>query len=337
MKIESVRELKQSLPQLLRKSFAPTARAARSLDVVSAHAMRSATRKPVLALGVAHARGQYRLAVRLQRHGLIDSPLVDAIKKHARGEVDVRYVGRIRALAGASSWFRKRQRPLLIGTSCGTVSSEFIVAGTLGCFVAKKNSEKPLILSNNHVLADENSYPKGGPIVQPGTLDAGKNPKDRVAKLQSFVKLKPLPSANRVDCAVAALEAGIDFEPSKLKGLGTLAGQRTTPVDVGETVHKIGRTTGLRHGRVTAIELDGVDVEYDVGVCSFDDQIEIEGAGKTAFSDAGDSGSLIVDEDLTGVALLFAGGDHGGSNGKGLTYANPLGAVLKALGVHLLF
>jgi len=30
-------------------------------------------------------------------------------------------------------------------------------------------------------------------------------------------------------------------------------------------------------------------------------------------------------------ALLFAGGDHGGSNGKGLTYASPIDAVLKAL------
>ena len=34
-------------------------------------------------------------------------------------------------------------------------------------------------------------------------------------------------------------------------------------------------------------------------------------------------------------ALLFAGGDHGGSNGKGLTYANPIAAVFKALKVKL--
>jgi hypothetical protein len=47
-------------------------------------------------------------------------------------------------------------------------------------------------------------------------------------------------------------------------------------------------------------------------------------------------GSLIVDADSRlAVALLFAGGDVGGSNGKGLTYANPIHAVLDALGIDL--
>jgi len=64
-------------------------------------------------------------------------------------------------------------------------------------------------------------------------------------------------------------------------------------------------------------------------------QIEIEGAGNRSFSDAGDSGSLIVDDEMLAAALLFAGGDHGGSNGKGLTYANPIAAVFKALKVKL--
>jgi hypothetical protein len=59
-------------------------------------------------------------------------------------------------------------------------------------------------------------------------------------------------------------------------------------------VHKVGRTTGVRHGRVTAFELDGVAVEHDIGVIAFDNQVEIEGAGNRSFSDAGDSGSLIV-------------------------------------------
>ena len=37
------------------------------------------------------------------------------------------------------------------------------------------------------------------------------------------------------------------------------------------------------------------------------------------------------------VALLFAGGDQGGSNGQGLTYANPIRTVLDALKVDLFF
>src|SRR4030095_14056373 len=220
--------------------------------------------------------------------------------------------------ARAQPWYQSKQRPLLIGSSTGFLASGFIMAGTLGCFVRSRSSTALYILSNNHVLADENRYPKGGSIVQPGTLDGGSPTADRVAKLSRFVRLEP-GQANFVDCAIAKLN---------------YAGQRDG-VLVGDVVHKVGRTTGVRHGRVTAFELDGVAVEYEIGVISFDDQIEIEGAGNNSFSDAGDSGSLIVDDEMRAVALLFAGGDHGGSNGKGLTYANPIAAVLKALKVKL--
>ena len=244
----------------------------------------------------------------------------------------MRYVGRIRARA--KPWYRSKQRPLLIGSSTGFVASGFIIAGTLGCFVRSGSSTALYILSNNHVLADENRYPKGGSIVQPGTLDGGSPTADRVAKLTKFVRLEP-GQTNLVDCAIAKLNSAIQADVHKLKGIGTLAGPRSGDLQVGDVVHKVGRTTGVRHGRVTAFELDGVDVEYDIGVISFDNQVEIEGSGNRSFSDAGDSGSFIVDDQMLAAALLFAGGDHGGSNGKGLTYANPIDAVLKALKVKL--
>ena len=157
---------------------------------------------------------------------------------------------------------------------------------------------------------------------------------DRVAKLTRFVRLER-EQPNFVDCAIAKLNSTIQADLHKLRGIGILAGKRSGGLQVGDVVHKVGRTTGVRHGRVTAFELDGVAVEYDIGVISFDNQIEIEGTGTRSFSDAGDSGSLIVDDQMQAAALLFAGGDHGGSNGRGLTYANPIDAVLKALKVKL--
>jgi len=78
-------------------------------------------------------------------------------------------------------------------------------------------------------------------------------------------------------------------------------------------------------------------VSFDLGDLRFDGQIEIEGAGDDPFSGPGDSGSLIVNAERRGIGLLFAGGDQGGTNGKGLTYANPLRAVLDALEVDLVF
>ncbi|NEC93614.1 hypothetical protein G3I71_49620, partial [Streptomyces sp. SID12501] len=106
----------------------------------------------------------------------------------------------------------------------------------------------------------------------------------------------------------------------------------------GETVGKIGRTTAVTAGRVTAIELDDVVVGYgeELGDLRFDDQIEVEGTGRSPFSRGGDSGSLVYREDGVALGLLFAGSETGGENGRGLTYVNPIDAVLGALDATLL-
>jgi hypothetical protein len=330
MRLDSVRELKQTLPRMLAQTFATRRAATDSAAVAKAASTRSTT--PSYFLGVAVKNKGYALAVRLQDRALERSALVDAIRAKARGEVDVRYVGKIRARA--KPWYRSKQRPLRIGCSVGFLAPGFVMAGTLGCFVRKGTAAALYMLSNNHVLADENKYGKGKPIVQPGTLDGGNPATDGVAKLTAFVPLRTT-GKNFVDAAIAKLNAGAAADIATIKGIGKLAGLIQGDLDIGDVVHKVGRTTGVRQGKVTAIELDDVIVEYDIGLASFDDQIEIEGAGTRSFSDAGDSGSLIVDDDRRAAALLFAGGDHGGSNGKGLTYGNPIGKVLRALGIKL--
>jgi hypothetical protein len=191
------------------------------------------------------------------------------------------------------------------------------------------------MLTNNHVIANENGNSAGDPIVQPGTLDGGAHPADQVGELGRFIRLRPT-ATNAVDAAVADLLEGIDYDARQIGTLGSLSGLgnvRALPPRA--TVYKVGRTTGQTQGRITAFDIDNVRVEYDLGVLRFDNQIEIEGAGNRAFSDSGDSGSLIVDEQRRAIALLFAGGDEGGSNGQGLTYANPIQTVLGALQVDL--
>ena len=213
------------LPADLNKAFAIRAAAGETSSLAVASAASLRRESPSYFLGVS-ARGKknYRLAVRLQDRALERSELVDRIAARAKGEVDVRYVGRIRARA--KPWYRSKQRPLLIGSSTGFLASGFIMAGTLGCFVRSGSSTALYILSNNHVLADENRYPKGGAIVQPGTLDGGSPTADRVAKLTRFVRLDP-GQTNLVDCAIAKLNSGIQADVHKLKGIGTLAGQRS--------------------------------------------------------------------------------------------------------------
>lgn len=329
MKLDSVRELKQLLHEKIGAKLA-TAVVARAAGPIE-----TANEPPrTLAIGVApHARG-FKLAVRVQKRAMEDSRELELIKKHAKGEVDIRYVGRISKRSPVSSlWFRQRQRPLLIGASIG---HHKITAGSIGCFVKLRTGGGNVIqvLSNNHVLANENRCKKGDHILQQGRYDGGVDPADSVAALTSWVKLKKN-GVNFVDCAIAAVNNGIGSDLTTLRGVGRLKGLGPAVIKPGTLVTKIGRTTGVTKGKVTAFELDNVVVGYDIGDVRFDNSVEIESTTNVPFSSGGDSGSLIVDSDFLGTALLYSGSDQGGSNGLGLTYANPLHVVLDELKVDL--
>jgi hypothetical protein len=288
-----------------------------------------------IALGiVAKGKNSYQLAVRVQTRALENGPQIEAIRKNAKGEADIRYVGRIFKRTIPVPWYRCRQQPLLIGTSIGHYT---ITAGTLGCFVSKGEKQQPRILSNNHVLAAENSGRKGDAILQPGRHDKGRGDKDTAGDLDSFIRLNQT-GPNYVDCALASIRDGIPFEKGLLKGVGQISGTANLPLPDNARVHKIGRTTGPTNGVVAAFEVDNLIVGYELGNLRFDNQIEIEGTDTNKpFSLGGDSGSLIYDDERKAVALLFAGSDQGGKRGKGLTYANPIDRVFGDLGVKLLY
>jgi hypothetical protein len=329
MNIDNARELKSSLLGNVTASLAK-ATAVRSLGVRAREFQPGKEVMRTIAIGITTKGKEHKLAIRLQRRSLEDHPVLTRIRERAKGEVDIKYVGRIQKLE-TSTALQKRRRPLVVGCSIGHFK---ITAGTLGSFVKDRATGEILILSNNHVLANENSAHVGDNIIQPGKFDGGKVSSDTIGQLRRFVKLKTT-GANLVDCALSSIKSNINSKPRKLGSFGNIAGLGPAVVVDGTDVRKVGRTTGETKGRVTAFELDNVVVGYDIGNLRFDDQIEIEGAGTKSFSDGGDSGSLIFDTQLGAVALLFAGGDEGGSNGMGLTYGNPIRAVLDALKVDL--
>lgn len=356
MQLDAARELKAALAaELLRPIVVSAAGETRGpAGAVGTHpsALGGSTRPvaavtgkvpPVLALGlaVARGRGDFHLAVRVQQRTALSRRVVELIEQRARGEVEVRFIGAVvkRAAAPSPPSRQRRTRPLRVGLS---VSHFAVTAGTLGCFVRDRaNADHVSLLSNNHVLANENRGRSGDAIVQPGTFDGGTVSRDTVATLSRFVRLKASGGINRVDAALGRLTAGVDFRPGTLTGLGRLTGLGDEFLDEGTVVAKLGRTTGLTRGRVTAFELDNVTVGYDAGTLRFDDQIEVEGAGDESFSDGGDSGSLVVSGEAEGnrwraTGLLFAGSDQGGANGQGLTFVNPIRPVLDALRVDLL-
>ena len=330
MHIDSARELKLELVRSLLESLATDARGIGSFDLGA-----RSTRIPgrffdTVGLGVSSGgEDRFNLAVRVQRRGLQRHPALEDIRRRARGEVDVRYVGRIFKLGNER--FRGRQRPLQIGNSVG---HHEVTAGTLGGFV--HSGDGAAILSNNHVLADENRASIGDAVLQPAPFDGGDPTADRVASLSAFMPLRR-DEPNTVDCAIASVDENVDFDATGLVD-DLLVKGIIDVVDAGaQEIEKLGRTSGRTRGRVTAFEVDNLTVGYERGSLRFDNQIEVEGIGSDPFSLGGDSGALVYTAGSgLGFGLLFAGSDQGGSNGLGVTYLNPLDAVLSELDVRLI-
>ncbi len=232
-------------------------------------------------------------------------------------------------------------RPIPLGTSGGNIKDStrfFCCGGTLGSLVQDGNAVQ-YILSNNHVLARDNRGRSGEAIIQPGLIDqtpaCSKNSGDAVANLSDFVPISFRKNApNRFDAAIAQVRTGQVDPTGVILDIGEVSQSAAIPV-IGMAVKKQGRTTGLTTGTITALDVTA-DIQYErqcgmtilPRTARFTGQVII---GPNTFSDAGDSGSLIV-EDCSPhprpVALLFAGS---GPN----TLANPISDVLSGLGVSM--
>jgi hypothetical protein len=244
---------------------------------------------------------------------------------------DVVEVGKIEALV-----FNARVRPSLPGYSIGHHN---ITAGTFGCLVqdirlcsgkpqkeydgAPAREECPgdyLILSNNHVLAASNQAQPGDLILQPGPFDGGVYPSDGVATLERFepIVFTNPQGYNLVDAAVARPSHGRHVTAAII---GALIPRGIDQAFIGGLVVKAGRTTQVTVGRVIAVNAT-IAVNYGIGVAVFRHQIIT-----TAMAAGGDSGSLLMDANLSAVGLLFAGSAV-------ITIHNHIADVETALGVR---
>lgn len=226
-------------------------------------------------------------------------------------------------------------------------------SGTLGALV-QDNSGRQFVLSNNHVLARSDHAAVGDTIVQPGLIDNNCTPNGDgpgtlpVATLTAWL---PLSSAQtNADAAIAQVgsrmmdNAGSILELGARQPDGTLAAAapgisstegRGENAALAMKVAKSGRTTGLTCASVSAIDLD-VSVDYFRDCAEtqpyltkvFTNQIAISG---DRFTDAGDSGALVVDAaNAEPVGMFFAGGVD--SAGVSHAVANPAPDVLNELG-----
>jgi hypothetical protein len=246
-----------------------------------------------------------------------------------------------------------RLRPARPGISVG---HHRVTAGTLGCLVERGGEF--YILSNNHVLANSNDARVGDAIWQPGRADGG-GQDDVLGILAEFVPIafdgapdptppvegsgclplvnvladlltqlqfrppslgaKNAPGRNHVDCALAR-PTRQDLVMPDILGIGVPAG--VAHATLGTPVQKSGRTTGFTRGTIVQIDVTAT-INYGGQQAVFTDQLM---AG--AMSQGGDSGSLVLDNRLNAVGLLFAGSPM-------TTIINPIQLVLDALNVQL--
>jgi len=253
---------------------------------------------------------------------------------------------------------------MLLGTSGGNnenfdTRGSLIVdccSGTLGALIQDQGGRQYL-LSNNHVLAQSDQASVGDAIVQPGLIDNNCTPNGDgpgttpVASLTGWLALNS--RATNADAAIAQVAsravdpAGRILELGVKQADGTLgaaapgtssSGGRGEAAWLDMKVAKSGRTTGLTCGGVTALDVDvGVDYFKDCAETRpyltklFKGQMAISG---NAFSDAGDSGALVVDAgNAEPVGLYFAGGTD--VDGVAHAVASPAAEVLSELSAQV--
>ncbi len=245
--------------------------------------------------------------------------------------------------------------PIELGTSGGNTNDRTATecaSGTLGSLVVRAGTQ--YILSNNHVLADEDAGSIGDAIIQPGLIDTAtpcsSTGANTVANLSQFVELEQpagctsncMPPADAAIAQVVTSPASVDSTGAIIQ-LGDTTNASGVPTDEppastvlpasslipdSTAVAKSGRSTGLTCSTVEATDFD-VSVQYTHGLggasftALYDNQIAVNGG---SFSAAGDSGSLIVSQaGAQPVALLYAGSSDE-------TVGAPVATVLANLG-----
>ncbi|MDN5346506.1 MAG: hypothetical protein PWP65_70 [Clostridia bacterium] len=224
-----------------------------------------------------------------------------------RGAItDVLEIGEVKTLsfaAGRAPAINERTARLRPAPPGVSLAHYLVPFGTFGAVVRRQRTGEAMILSNNHVLAnstdgmDGRSKP-GDPILQPSPGDGG-TLEDAIATLDDFVPLSFGGEANLVDAALAA-PIRRELITERPLGLGKPGG--TAEPRLGLTVFKSGRTSGVSRGRIRLVDLR-IRIFYGESRWALlEDQFLTNKMGGP-----GDSGSLLVDQNMRAVGLLVGG------------------------------
>lgn len=224
--------------------------------------------------------------------------------------------------------------------------------GTLGCIATRTADKSPVLLSNWHVLM-ANFARKGDRVYQPaptsippvslGDLPLRPKPDDDTNAIGRIVDSV---ISDKVDGAIARIDVssccrccGIDYK-NEINGLSAggqpasnfIRGQRAAVA--GMTVYKVGMMTGRSVGTVVTPTMPSFGITSGGTTYNFTGQIEISSNDPVKpFSQHGDSGSVIIDNDGFIVGLLF--GSNSASPPASRSVANHIADVCSQLGITI--
>jgi hypothetical protein len=223
--------------------------------------------------------------------------------------------------------------------------ARYVGAGTMGALV--QDAQGTVFgLTNNHVTGDCNFSDLHSPILAPGHIDV--QPKG-VDPFTIGYHSKTLPMVPGSPDNVSAAENS-DAAIFQIKDPATVSSKqgvyhdtpvKTMPLMDGMSVDKVGRTTGLRQGKVVAQVVGFEPCQYSVNYLNggktlvyFESPfIVFDSLGQGRFSEPGDSGSLVTtmhQGERRAAGLLYAG------NTEGYTFVLPIEPILSSLGVSLI-
>ena len=282
-------------------------------------------------------RKEYRLVFHLAKNNETDEKYIEKLCH----QIGVSELPQIK-ITGKIEPFSLRDRPLEIGFSISPLNCSS--SGTIGCFVEKRERTKDcefFILSCVHVLAPSNNANIQPLIVQPGgsSLEV-----DQVALLD-LETFKPLIETSihtadeSMDAALAKLIC-----PQTIERISTV--ERTKRYYTEEElsmlvnkrentkVFKVGGTTGSTEGSINREKIE-FPLQYRIGISSYYKGIfTVDSDKDQPFSLAGDSGSLVYDEDERAVGIVFAGTANPSITHT--TYILPIERVLEDLRINLI-
>jgi hypothetical protein len=229
-----------------------------------------------------------------------------------------------------------------LGVSGGNdiICSDYCSAGTVG-FKVCDNTSSDVVgwITNNHVAASgcpglcPNNAPIGTNLFSPAVSDNVPTCSTTGAEsIGTLSRFEPLYldgyTSNTVDAAF--VQSSDELVSDTIHGLDTQSNSIADPF-VGQVVCKSGRTSGVTCGTVTGINLTiFVDYGDECGTGKFVNQLSYSPSHPyTTMSQAGDSGSPVVDLNNHPVSLNFAGDDAGEGFGA------PIRTILEKLQVSL--